>query len=43
LQFEDLAREARGLNRPEDQEQQQVLFAQLDAIDKEQKKRKTRI
>jgi hypothetical protein len=40
LQFEDLAREARGLNRPEDQEQQQVLFAQLDAIDKEQKKLK---
>ena len=40
LQFEDLARKARGLNRPEDQEQQQVLFAQLDAIDKEQKKLK---
>ena len=40
LQFEDLAREARRLNRPEDQEQQQVVYAQLDAIDKEQKKLK---
>ena len=40
LQFEDLVREARGLNRPEDQEQNQLVLAQLDAIDKEQKKLK---
>lgn len=38
LQFEDLAREARALSfRPEDQENYQLVLAQLDAIDIEKK------
>jgi hypothetical protein len=37
---DSLVEEAKALNRPEDQEQQQVIFSRLDAIDKEQKKLK---